>query len=203
MKYCMELRDVHIAHAVTSSDAMEALLARFSEIAAPGKGAPIILAALARLGTTACHWIDGELRIEISGDATQSKISASTTLGGGFREKLFADTVLRVPLEEFSRGISRAPKLIQPLQVKETGKRIVLSVTQEVRRTSLPPPMVTIDPESLMAVPRLVMPHGLEQAEIRAPQALAAQRSVARPAAAPEAPKVVLRRRTKDDPPPK
>jgi hypothetical protein len=179
------------------------LLARFSEIAAPGKGAPIILAALARLGTTACHWIDGELRIEISGDATQSKISASTTLGGGFREKLFADTVLRVPLEEFSRGISRAPKLIQPLQVKETGKRIVLSVTQEVRRTSLPPPMVTIDPESLMAVPRLVMPHGLEQAEIRAPQALAAQRSVARPAAAPEAPKVVLRRRTKDDPPPK
>jgi hypothetical protein len=184
----MELRDVHIAHAVTSTECMEALLARFAEIAVPGKGAPIILAALARLGTTACHWIDGELRIEISGDASQSKISASTTLGAGFREKLFADTVLRVPLEEFSLGISRAPKLIEPLQVKETGKRIVLSVTQEVRRTSLPPPMVTIDPESLMVVPRLVMPQHLEQPAPAAP-----------PAPAP--PKVVLRRRPKDEPP--
>ncbi len=150
----MELRDSHITRAVSSSDAMEALLARFSEIAAPGKGAPIILAALARLGTTACHWIDGELRIEISGDDAQSTVSVSTTLGAGFREKLFADTVLRVPLAEFSRGIKSAPKLIVPLEVKETGKRIVLSVTQEVRRTSLPPPMVTIDPESLMAVPQ-------------------------------------------------
>lgn len=41
-----------------------------------------------------------------------------------------ADTVLRVPLEEFSHGIQRAPKLIQPLSVKETGTRIVLSVSQ-------------------------------------------------------------------------
>jgi hypothetical protein len=186
----MELRDVHIAHAVSSTEAMEALLARFAQIAQPGKGAAIILAALARLGTTACHWIDGELRIEISGDASQSKISASTTLGGGFREKLFADTVLRVPLEEFSRGISKAPKLIAPLQVKETGKRIVLSVTQEVRRTSLPPPMIMIDPESFMAMPKLVMPQDLE------PSAPAP----APPRPDPAAPKVVLRRRAKDDP---
>ena len=186
MKHCMELRDAHITHAVSSSEAMESLLARFSEIAAPGKGAPIILAALARLGTTACHWIDGELRIEISGDDVQSKISASTTLGGGFREKLFADTLLRVPLEEFSRGIKRAPRLIKPLELKESGKRIVLSVTQEVRRTSLPPPMVTIDPESLMIiVPKLGMPLALDEPE-------------GRPApAAP--PKVVLRRRPKGD----
>lgn len=153
MKQCMELRDVHITYAVSSSEAMGSLLARFAEIAAPGKGGPIILAALARLGTTACEWLDGELSIEISGDATQSRIAVSTTLGAGFREKLFADTIMRVPLEEFSRGIARAPKLIAPLQVKETGKRIVLSVTQEIRRTSLPPPMVEIDPASLMVVP--------------------------------------------------
>ena len=184
VKHCMELRDAHIARAVTSSDAMEALLTRFAEIAAPGKGAPVILAALARLGTTACDWIDGELRIEISGDAATSRISASSTIGAGFREKLFADTILRVPLEEFSRGIARAPQLIQPLEVNETGKHIVLSVTQEVRRTSMPPPMVTIDPDSLMvvpSVPRHGVPQGLETA-----------------AATPRsAPKVVLRRRAK------
>jgi len=195
MKHCMELRDAHIAHAVSSSEAMEALLARFAQIAAPGKGAPIILAALARLGTTACQWIDGELRVEISGDETTSKISASTTLGAGFREKLFADTVLRVPLAEFSRGIQRAPRLIQPLLLKESGKRIVLSVTQEVRRTSLPPPMIEIGPESFMPVPKLVMPLGLDEPDV----APAAAARPAAPLAASEVgpPKIVLRRRPK------
>lgn len=188
---------MHITHAVTSAETMEALLARFAEIAAPGKGAPIILAALARLGTTAGHWIDGELRIEISGDQTQTKISASTTLGGGFREKLFSDTMLRVPLAEFARGITRAPKLIVPLQVKQTGKLIVLSVSEEVRRTSLPPPMVTIDPESLMSVPKLMMPQGLDETPVTA----APPRPTPPPSAAGGgAPKVVLRRRAKDDP---
>ena len=185
LKHCMELRDTHITRAVSSSEAMESLLTRFAEIASPGKGAPIILAALARLGTTACHWIEGELRVELSGDDTKTKISTSTTLGGGFREKLFPDAVLRVPLEEFSRGIQRAPRLINPLELKESGKRIVLSVTQEVRRTSLPPPMIQIDPESLMQVqvPRLTMPLGLDEPDA---------------APAPAAPaKVVLRRRPK------
>jgi hypothetical protein len=175
---------------------VEALLARFSEIAAAAKGAPIFLAALARLGTTACHWIDGELRIEISRDPNQSKISASTTLGEGFREKLFGDTVLRVPFEEFGRGIRRAPKLIVPLEAKENGKRMVLSVTQEVRRTSLPPSVVTIDPESLMVVPKLAMPLGLDQAEAAT---AAPKRPAAKPTIAADAPKVVLRRRSKDD----
>ena len=185
LKHCMELRDTHITRAVSSSEAMESLLTRFAEIASPGKGAPIILAALARLGTTACHWIDGELQVELSGDDTKTKISTSTALGGGFREKLFPDSVLRVPLEEFSRGIQRAPRLINPLELKESGKRIVLSVTQEVRRTSLPPPMIQIDPESLMQVqvPRLTMPLGLDEPDA---------------APAPAAPaKVVLRRRPK------
>jgi len=142
---------------------MEGLLARFSEIAAPNKGAPIILAALARLGTTACDWIDGELRIEISGDAEKTKIAVSSSIGAGFREKLFADTVLRVPFEEFARGVARAPKLIEPLAVKQTGKLIVLSVTQEIRRTSLPPPMVQIDPTSLMVLPRMPVPVDIPQ----------------------------------------
>lgn len=137
---------------------MEALLARFAQIAVPGKGAPIILAALARLGTTACDWIDGELRIEISGDADKTKIAVSTAIGAGFREKLFSDTVLRVPFEEFRRGIAKAPRLIEPLRVKDSGKLIVLSATQEIRRTSLPPPMVQIDPASYMVVPEIVVP---------------------------------------------
>jgi hypothetical protein len=205
LQKCTELRDVHITEAVTSSESMEALLARFAEIAAPGKGAPIILAALARLGTTACDWIDGELRIELTGDATQTRIAASSSIGAGFREKLFADTVLRVPLAEFSRGIQRAPRLIEPLLAKETGTRIVLTVTQEVRKTSLPPPMVQIDPNSLMVLPRMTVPFGLDGDALSLPVASASAPVHAEPAPPPSSPqpltsaqpppKVVLRRR--------
>jgi hypothetical protein len=196
LKQCTELRDAHIISAVASSEAMESLLGRFAEIAAPGKGAPILLAALARLGTTACTWIDGELRIEISGDATQTKIVASSSIGAGFREKLFRDTILRVPLEEFSRGLARAPRLIEPLKVQETGKRIVLTVTQEVRRTSLPPPMVQIDPTSLMMLPRMGVPTGVEPDVLPMPVPPGI-----RPATKGEtAGKIVLRRRVKSGP---
>lgn len=203
LQKCTELRDAHIVSAVSSSEAMEALLARFAQIAGPGKGAPIILAALARLGTTACDWIDGELRIELSGDAAQTKIAVSTSIGAGFREKLFADTVLRVPLDEFSRGIQRAPRLIEPLLVKHTGKQIVLTVTQEVRKTSLPPPMVQIDPASFMVVPRMTMPFGLDDAA-SVPEAttparppLPLRQPQPAPAGAEPPRKVVLRKRTK------
>jgi hypothetical protein len=183
LNQCTELRDAHIVAAVGSSEMMTELLARFARIAAPGKGAPIVLAAFARLGTTACDWIDGELRIEISGDQTQTKIAASTTIGAGFREKLFADTILKVPLEEFSRGIARAPRLIEPLHVKESGKRIVLTASQALRRTSLPPPMVLIDPTSLMMVPQMGVPADVAPAVL--------------PMSPPPAKKIVLRRRPK------
>lgn len=204
LQKCTELRDAHIVHAVSSSDAMESLLARFAELAAPGKGAPIILAALARLGTTACDWIDGELRIELSGDSHQTRIAVSTSIGAGFREKLFADTVLKVPLAEFSRGIQRAPRLIQPLLVNEAGNRIVLTASQEVRKTSLPPPMIEIDPASFMAVPRMTLPIGLDEPGHTTPSMPHVAPAPPRPAApaipGPEGAggkKVVLRKRTK------
>jgi hypothetical protein len=183
LRNCTELRDAHIIEAVSSSDEMEALLRRFAAIAAPGRGGPVILAALARLGTTACTWIDGELRIEISGDTVQTKIAVSSSLGAGFREKCFADTIMKVPIEEFSRLLARSPKLIEPLTVLEKGARIVLSAPQEVRATSLPPPMVEIDAACLIIVP----PHGDFGVELDLPQE----------APAVAAPKIVLRPRVK------
>ena len=197
LEQCMQLRDAHIVSAVSSSEAMEALLTRFAVISAPGKGAPIVLAALARLGTTACDWIDGELRIEIVGDEAQTKIAISTSLGDHFREKIFPDVVLRVPVEEFSRGIKRAPRLIEPLQVKESGKRIVLSISQEVRKTSLPPPMVKIDPESLMELPETVPMVPMMAVPLDVPSnvlPMAPPADSVAPAAKPGA-RVVLRRR--------
>ncbi|MBX3192049.1 MAG: hypothetical protein KF819_33975 [Labilithrix sp.] len=194
LQHCMEIRGAQIVEAAGSSESMTSLLARFTQIAAPGRGAPIILAALARLATTACDWIDGELRIEVSGDDASTKIVVSSSIGAGFREKLFPDTVLRVPFSEFSRGIARAPKVIAPLTVKESGKRIVLTASAEVRKTSLPPPMVQIDPSSFMEVPKLAVPKtppdtvGLPPAPVARP---AARRTSS------DAP--VLKRRVRDD----
>lgn len=205
LKKCTELRDAHIVAAVSSSEAMEALLARFAEIAGPGTGGPLILAALARLGTTSCDWIDGELRIQITGDASRSKIAVSSSIGAGFSEKVLADTVLRVPLDEFARGIERAPRLIEPLRAKTTATVIVLTVSEEVRKTSLPPPMVQIDPASFMvvgdvpAVPRMKVPIDIPEDVL--PMA-APPRSQPRPAGGAHG-VPVLRKRIRDDDPKK
>jgi hypothetical protein len=189
LKRCVELRDEHIVRAIASSEAMKALLDRFAEIARPGTGAPVVLAALARMGTSTCHWIEGELRVELSGDASHTTIAVSTTLGAGFWEKPFHDTILRVPVDEFLRGVTRAPRIIEPLEVHELSERLVLSVSQEVRKTSLPPPMVEVDPQSFVAVPPMPVPQGMGNAE-------------ATPAPA-SPPKIVLRKRVRGDAPPR
>lgn len=185
----MELRDAHIKEAVLSSVSMEALLNRFAEISKPGKGAPVILAALARMGTAACEWVDGELRIEITGDRAATKISCSSSIGAGFRERIFKDKTIPVPFDEFPRMIERVPKLIVPLAVKQTETRIVLTASSEVRKTTMPPPMVRIDESSLMTV---TVPKPAKT--IRDDAA-----TLVPPSARPEAKKVVLRRRVRDD----
>jgi hypothetical protein len=166
LTHCTQMREVHITQAAESSDTMRALLKRFQEIAGPGKGAPVVLAALARLGTTACDWIDGELRIEISGDAKRSIIAVSSSLGAGFAEKVFPDTQLPVPFEEFKRFVARATQLLEPLAVAQSDAIIVLCVAAEVRKTTVPPPNHNIDPSSLFklyatqqpATPSVAMP---------------------------------------------
>jgi len=192
----MDLRDAHIVAAVESSDAMHALLARFAELAGPGRGAPIVLAALARMGTSACDWLDGELRIELVAEGAKTRISVSSTLGGGFREKVFQDIMLDAPLAEFARGIQRAPRLVEPLSVKESDKRVVLTATPEVRKTSMPPPMVQIDPSSFVPVPKMTLPLGVPRDIDDAP---AVPPSAA--AHASDDKKVVLRKRVRTDRP--
>lgn len=156
LEQCIQLREDIIVQAVGSSAAMNALLARFEQIAAPKKGAPTILLALARMGTTAVDWVDGELIIQMTGDDTKTKISVLSDLGGGLREKVLKDVSLRVPLDEFVRAINKTPKMIAPLVTREIGKRIVLSATQEIRKTSLPPPSIEVDVSAFVAAaPRL------------------------------------------------
>lgn len=184
---------------------MQALLERFEEIAAPGAGAPVLFLALARLATTSCDWLDGELRIELTGDETKTRISVSTTIGGGFREKAFRDTVLRVPFGEFNHAATSMPKLIEPLVLSESGRRIVLVASSTARKTSLPPPMVTIDPSSFVEIPKYHAPYAgsRPQAPMRARAetllGLDDPGMMPEPQRSTPEPKIVLRRRVREE----
>lgn len=163
LQRCADLKGEHVASAVQSSEGIAALAKRFAQIAKPGSGGSLILIAFGRLGTTAVDWIDGELRIELVADGDKTKIIASSSLGAGFREALFPTVTMNVPLAEFVRTIEKSPKVIEPLKKSITATRIVLTASEEVRLTSLPPPAVKIDARSILDVvvpkpPKLSVP---------------------------------------------
>jgi hypothetical protein len=149
---CLDLGEADIAKAVASRESTRALLDHLSRIGKPSSGAPKLLLLLARLATTACDWLDGDLRIEIVGDEQVSVVEIMTELGGGTRERVFSAFVMQVPLSEFVRAVERVPHMIAPLGVKvQTARRIVLTATEQVRLTTMPPPMVKIADASLFS----------------------------------------------------
>ncbi len=146
----LDLRDDHIAEAIVSRDATRALLSRLSAVSAPDTGCAKALLVYARMATTACEWIDGDLCVDLVGEVDVTSIQAFTELGGGSRERLFAPMLFRAPLAEFARSIGRAPHVIAPLGMRAgTPTRIQLSATDQVRRTTVPPPPFTISVESM------------------------------------------------------
>ncbi len=150
---CVDLKGDHVAAAVQSSEAMGALVRRFGELAKPEKGGALILVALARLGTNSCDWIDGELLIELVAEGQKTRIVVSSSIGAGFREAPFPSVLFDVPLSEFARLIAKTPRVIEPLTPSQTADRITLTVTEAIRKTTVPPPMVEIDRGSLVDIP--------------------------------------------------
>jgi hypothetical protein len=147
---CLDLRDQDVADAVVTRGAAKSLLAHLATISAPNTGVAKVLLLFARMATTACDWLDGDLYIELVGDDELTVIEALTELGGGLRERVFAPTSFGVPLVEFARAIERVPHLIAPLAIRANGaRRISLSASAAVRLTSMPPPPIEIAPESL------------------------------------------------------
>ena len=154
----LSLRDEHIEEAIESRSGTKALLQRLAEVSAPGAGIAKVLLVYARMATTACDWIDGDLCVELveesepqeGGSDRATSIHTFTELGGGLRERLFPPMIFRVPLAEFTRSIARVPHMIAPLAVQSTAaRRIRLSATELVRRTTVPPPLIGIASDSL------------------------------------------------------
>jgi hypothetical protein len=154
LKRCLELRERDIVTAVAERAMCKELLQHLASISKPNDGGPKILLVYARMATTACDWIDGELRIEIMGDGEVSVVELMSELGGGLRERVLPSFGMSVPLVEFTRAVERVPHMIAPLTARsQTARRVVFSATEETRKTSMPPPIVEIGEASLFVVP--------------------------------------------------
>jgi len=153
---CIELQEQDVASAIRGRDETRALLERLAHVSRPNTGTAKVLLVYARMATTACDWIDGDLCVDIApaegGEATA--IEVCTELGGGLRERTFSPMAFRAPLVEFVRAIERVPHLIAPLAVRtSTARGVTLSAGAVLRRTTAPPPPVSISPESLFVRP--------------------------------------------------
>jgi len=174
----MDLTEADIVGAIVDRVHTKALLTHLAACSAPNTGVAKALLVLARMATTACDWLDGDLIIDVVAVDEATRVDVNTELGGGLRERVFAPLVFRAPLEEFARAIERVPHMIAPLRIgTKTPQRISLGASQGVRRTSLPPPPIEIAPENLfvrIAPPRMPRAPELDEPPGSLPVVLAA-----------------------------
>jgi hypothetical protein len=129
---CLDLSEADMDAALASSTETRALLKHLVGIARPNDGAPKILLLFARMATGNCDWLDGGLRVEISGDDGASAIDVMTELGAGMRERLLPTFNVKVPVSEFARALDRFPHMVNPLAVQVDGPtRLVLTTLAE------------------------------------------------------------------------
>jgi hypothetical protein len=144
-----ELTSEHAKQAASSSAEIRKLLKRVAEIARPGEGCPKIMMAIARL--VGQPWVEGDLRIELSGDDTSTTMNVMCDYGVGIRERLLPLTRFAVPIDEFERALELAPKLVLPLRITDEDGKLILTplATPEARTKSTAPPRLALDEESL------------------------------------------------------
>jgi hypothetical protein len=136
--------------ACASREAFTSLVQRLAQVSAPNTGAASILIALARLASTACEWIDGDLSIELLDGEDCTEIGVMTDLGAGMRERLFPPVRLNAPLAELTAALAAKPGLVGALTVhRRSWKRVTLGASEQARWSSRPP---RISEASLVAV---------------------------------------------------
>lgn len=168
---CLDLQEQDIVEAIASGDSTRALLARLASLSAPNTGCAKVLLLFARMATTACGWIDGDLVVELLAKDDTTVVEVATDLGGGLRERALPSLLLHAPLAEFTRAIDRVPHMIAPLSIQaKSPKRVVLTASATMRRTSVPPAPFEISSDSLFVrVPAAALPKDGRPAPAPAP----------------------------------
>lgn len=152
LQTCRELRGAHVARAIASRQATIDLLRHLVSISAPRTGAAKVLLVFAWMGTSACEWLEGGLRVELDEEPAGTRVEVATDLGGGARERLMPPFVIKAPIEEFWTALRREPRIVGSLEVHAQGDRhLVLCASAQARTTSAPPPSFRIAQESLYA----------------------------------------------------
>jgi len=161
-----DLTSEHAKLAASSSTEIRKLLKRVAEIAQPGEGCPKIMMALARL--VGQPWVEGDLRIELSGDDASTTMNVMCDYGVGIRERLLPLTRFGVPIDEFERALELAPKLVLPLRISEEDGKLVLTplATPEARVRSIAPPAVAVDDGSLGDGERATAPPPADELQV-------------------------------------
>lgn len=137
---------------------MRVLLKRVAEIAVPDQGCPKVLMAVARL--VGQEWVEGDLRVELSGDESSSTLIIMCDFGVGIRERLLPIATFRVPLDEFERALELSPKLVLPLKISDEVGKLILTplLTPDAKIKSVPPPEFEVDNASLGEEQRTTAP---------------------------------------------
>lgn len=125
LKTLGDLDEGYAEDAVESSTSLRGFLAHAAAIAKPEDDGPNILRVLARL--TGALWLDGDVRIEIGGDATSSSIAIYSDNGGGFRERVVPIVRMGIPFDEFLTALMLTPRLAAPLKAREENGLLILS----------------------------------------------------------------------------
>ena len=144
---------------------MRKLLKRVSEIAHAGEGCPKVLMAVAHL--VGKEWIEGDLRVELTGDDTSTQLLIITEHGIGIRERLLPVARFNVPIDEFERALELAPRLVLPLRISdENGKLVLTPLATPEARATVPPVEVAVDSASLGDGERTTAPPPADELQV-------------------------------------
>ncbi len=184
LRSCTELTSEHAKLAASSSTGFRDLLTRVAAIAKPGEGCPKVLMAVARL--VGQEWLEGELRVELSGDDTSTTMIVMCDFGVGIRERVVPSVRFAVPIDEFGRALELSPKLVMPLRISEHEGLIILTpLAKGEASASLPAPKLTVDDLSLGTDDRATAPPPADELQVideATPSEVGAPRAPALPA---------------------
>jgi hypothetical protein len=132
---CIELRRVHVEVAIQTRENCWALLDHLAHIAKPSTGAPTMLLLFARMATTACGWLGGDLRVELRRARETVSVDLLTELGDNLGKRVFPSLAVNAPIDEFLGAVKRIPQMVKPLTVvKRTANVLVLGPARRGKR---------------------------------------------------------------------
>jgi hypothetical protein len=138
---CADLTRRDVVLAVVSKNLCAGLLEHLIAVARPGTGGPMILLVFARMATTACVWLAGDLRVDLIARGDGILFEVWTELAGVSVDRVYLPMAIDVPLDEFAGTLGRIPQMVEPLRIAELGaERIVLRMT--CQHGTRPPPQL-------------------------------------------------------------